>query len=57
MSGFEAQVRGAVKAGQTVDYWAIPMYNGSNPIPVGVTLRARGSGGFSLDVSILNRGN
>ena len=56
MSAFEAQVRAAVEAGQVVDYWAIPVYQGSNLTPVGVTLRARGSSGFSLDVSIFNRG-
>jgi RHS repeat-associated protein len=56
MRDFENQVAAAVRGGQTVDYWAIPVYQGSNPIPVGVTLRARGSGGFSLDVSIINRG-
>ncbi len=55
MRGFENQVRAAVEAGQVVDYWAIPVYQGSNLTPVGVTLRARGSGGFSLDVSIINR--
>jgi hypothetical protein len=57
MSGFEAQVRAAVEAGEVVDYWAIPIYRGSELIPSGVTLRARGSSGLNLDVSIINRGN
>ena len=56
MSGFEAQIRAAVEAGQTVDYWSVPVYEGSNPLPVGVSLEGRGSGGFSLEVSVINRG-
>jgi hypothetical protein len=57
MSGVEAKVRAAVEAGEVVDYWAIPIYLGSNLIPSGVTLRAQGSRGFYLDVSSINRGN
>lgn len=33
---------------------AIPIYTGTNPIPTGVTLSARGSSGLTLDVSIPN---
>ena len=54
MSGFEAQVASAVRAGETVKYASTPIYNGSNLIPRGITITARGSGGFSLDVSVLN---
>lgn len=56
MSGFEAQVRRAVADEQTVDYWAIPVYEGANPIPTGISLRAQGSGGFNLQDFIINRG-
>lgn len=54
MSSFERQVRGAVQSGETVSYRAVPTYTGTNPMPTGVTLSARGSGGFTLDVSIPN---
>ncbi|MDP9503787.1 DNA/RNA non-specific endonuclease, partial [Pseudomonas protegens] len=54
MSSFERQVRGAVQSGETVSYRAVPIYTGTNPMPIGVTLSARGSGGFTLDVSIPN---
>ncbi|MGY4523816.1 hypothetical protein ACVWZT_000630 [Pseudomonas sp. TE21394] len=54
MSSFERQVKAAIQGGETVSYRAIPIYTGSNPIPTGVTLTARGSGGFNLDVSIPN---
>ncbi|MBD9429904.1 hypothetical protein IB257_08150 [Achromobacter sp. ACM03] len=54
MSSFERQVRGAVQSGETVSYRAIPIYTGANPMPTGVTLSARGSGGFTFDVSIPN---
>ncbi|MGY4024928.1 DNA/RNA non-specific endonuclease [Aeromonas rivuli] len=54
MSSFERQVRGAVQSGETVSYRAVPIYTGTNPMPTGVTLSARWSGGFTLDVSIPN---
>jgi filamentous hemagglutinin len=43
-----------VKAGEVVEYSATPLYKGTNLIPRGITLQARGSGGFTLDVTILN---
>ncbi|MDR8013308.1 two-partner secretion domain-containing protein [Ectopseudomonas guguanensis] len=54
MSSFERQVKAAIQGGETVSYRAIPIYTGSNLMPTGVTLTARGSGGFNLDVSIPN---
>ncbi|WP_110972933.1 DNA/RNA non-specific endonuclease [Pseudomonas huaxiensis] len=54
MSSFERQVRNTVQNGETVSYRAIPIYTGTNPVPTGVTLSARGSGGLTLDVSIPN---
>ncbi len=55
MRDFETSVRKTVESGQTVNYSATPIYQGSNLIPSGVTLKAVGSDGFRLDVTILNR--
>ena len=55
MRGFEQQVANAVRAGETVNYTVTPIYRGSELIPRAFTLRASGSGGFRLHVSILNR--
>jgi RHS repeat-associated protein len=54
MRGFENQVRRAVEAGETVRYTSTPIYNGANLAPRAITLSARGSNGFSLDITILN---
>ncbi|MFN9372459.1 MAG: DNA/RNA non-specific endonuclease, partial [Planctomycetaceae bacterium] len=56
MRDFENQLAAAVRRGEIIDYWAIPIYQGSHPIPIGVTLLGRGSGGFSLGISLVNRG-
>jgi hypothetical protein len=55
MRGFEQQVANAVRAGETVRYTVTPIYRGSELIPRAFTLRATGSGGFNLHVSILNK--
>jgi hypothetical protein len=55
MRGFEQQVAGAVRAGETVKYTVTPIYRGTELIPRAFTLRASGSGGFNLHVSILNK--
>jgi hypothetical protein len=55
MRDFEAQVAGAVRGGQTVRYEVVPIYRGAELVPRGVTLRAAGSGGFRLDVTVLNK--
>jgi hypothetical protein len=55
MLRFENQVRRAVEAGETVRYTVTPIYRGAEAIPRAVTLSARGSGGFRLDVSVLNK--
>ena len=62
MSGFEGQVRKAVEgnpaqgiAGQTVKYKVTPLYDGSQVRPRAITMEANGSGGFHLNVTILNR--
>lgn len=55
MSGYERQIRNAVQNGETVIYKSTPIYKGNDLIPVGVTLSAQGSGGFSLNVTVLNK--
>ena len=55
MSGYERMVRGWVDAGNDVLYSSTPIYEGSNPMPVGVTLSAESSAGHTLDVSVINR--
>jgi len=55
MSGYERTVRGWADAGNDVLYSSTPIYEGSNPMPVGVTLSAESSAGHTLDVSVINR--
>ena len=55
MSGYERMVRGWVDAGDDVLYSSTPIYEGSNPMPVGVTLSAESSAGRTLSVSVINR--
>jgi hypothetical protein len=55
MRGFENQVRAAVEAGEKVRYTVTPVYRGTEAVPRAITLSARGSNGFRLDVSVLNR--
>ena len=43
------------RAGETVKYTVTPIYRGTELIPRAFTLRASGSGGFNLHVSILNK--
>jgi hypothetical protein len=54
MRDFEQEVYNAVKGGQTVKYSVQPIYRGTEAVPRAVTLRATGSGGFNLHVTILN---
>lgn len=55
MSILEGQVRDAVESGQTVIYTATPIYQGDNLVPSGITISAKGSGGFNLSVTVINR--
>ena len=55
MRGFEQQVANAVRAGQTVKYEVVPIYRGTDLIPRAVTLRATGTRGFRLHVTVLNK--
>lgn len=44
-----------MKDGEIIRYRVIPIYDGANPIPKAVTMQARGTNGFQLDISILNK--
>ncbi len=55
MRDFESSVRAAVEKGEVVRYQSIPIYGGNNLMPKGVTLKARGTNDFSLDVTIINK--
>jgi RHS repeat-associated protein len=55
MSGFEADIRAAVEAGDTVSYKVTPIYRGNELMPIGITLEAKGIKGFSLQTTVLNR--
>jgi hypothetical protein len=54
MSSFEAQVAEAVRGGEAVSYSSTPLYDSSALVPRGITITARGTGGYSLDVTVLN---
>ena len=57
MIRLENQVRRAVRGGQTVNYSVTPIYRGADPVPLGVTMQATGSGSDQLDFyqTVLNR--
>jgi filamentous hemagglutinin len=55
MSAFERQIAAPVEAGQVVKLSAQPVYRGAEAMPCAVTLSARGSSGFQLDVTVLNQ--
>ena len=44
-----------MERGQTVRYQVTPVYRESELVPRAVTLSARGSGGFRLNVTVLNK--
>lgn len=50
----EKKVRRAIEAGETVRYAVAPRYRRGATAPYKVELRARGSGGFSLDRELIN---
>ena len=52
MRDFENIIRSAVESGEIVTYKSTPIYSGNNPVPIGITMEAAGTGGFSLNVSI-----
>jgi len=54
MRGLELQIRDAVQAGQTVILRSTPIYSGANLVPIGVTIRATGSGGLNIYQTVRN---
>ena len=54
MRDFERAVYDAVAAGEVMNYRVVPIYDGPG-MPTSVALSARGSDGFELDITILNR--
>ena len=55
MSGYERTVRSWADAGNDVLYSSTPIYERSNPMPVGVALSAESSAGHMLNVIIPNQ--
>jgi DNA-entry nuclease len=54
MVGIENEIRRRVELGETIDYLVIPIYRGDELVPVGFTIRAEGSNGFSLFETVRN---
>lgn len=51
MRKVEDQIRAAVDRGETIEYSVTPVYRSEDPsdvVPLGLTLNARGSNGFSF---------
>ena len=46
MRGFENAAAAAVRGGETLNYSAVPIYQGANAVPRGITIMSSGSGGF-----------
>ena len=55
MRGYETTVRGWADAGNDALYSSTPIYEGNNPMPVGVALSAESSAGHTLNVTIPNQ--
>jgi hypothetical protein len=55
MRGFENQIRRAVDGGEVIHYRVTPIYNGSDDIPVAITIEANGDKGTYLGISLLNQ--
>ena len=55
MRDIENRVRAAVEKGELIQYEVTPIYRGSDPIPLGVTIRANGNKGFDIFQTIVNR--
>lgn len=54
MLQIENQVKRRVLSGETIDYSVIPIYRGSDPVPLGFTVRARSNQGWVLEESVRN---
>lgn len=57
MRDYETSVRTVVENGEAVNYKVTPIYKGDDLVPMGITIQAKGTGDFSLYVTILNRKN
>jgi hypothetical protein len=57
MLSYEYQIRDAIKGGQQVRYSATPIYEGTNPRPLGITITAVGNGPnpLMMFVTVLNK--
>lgn len=55
MYALEQQIFNAVSAGERVNLSVIPVYQGNNLIPLGVTIRGEGSNGLYIYQTVLNR--
>jgi len=55
MRDIENRIRAAVDNGEIIEYEVTPIYRGSDPIPLGVTLKAKGNKGFDVFQTIVNR--
>ncbi|MET7484287.1 LamG-like jellyroll fold domain-containing protein [Streptomyces sp. NPDC005538] len=55
MRGVENRVAAAVKGGEIVDYSVRPIYEGDNPLPLAVIIRATGDQGLSIAKVVMNR--
>ena len=54
MSRLEGKIRRAVDRGETVTYEVTVVYDGDNPLPMGVRLTAKGDDGFHLTADVYN---
>jgi len=54
MRAVEPRVRRAVEAGEVVEYSVVPIYEGTNPIPKEIRIRAVGDKSFDLTETIPN---
>jgi hypothetical protein len=54
MRGFENAAAAAVRGDETLSYSAVPIYQGVNAVPRGITIISSGSAGFKQAVTILN---
>ncbi|MDO5638604.1 MAG: DNA/RNA non-specific endonuclease [Neisseria sp.] len=55
MSSFENTIVKRVESGETIRLRVIPIYKSFYPAPTGITLEARGSNGFKMNVSVPNQ--
>lgn len=54
MRGIEKEVHRAVSKGENVQYSVVPVYEGTNPVPIRLNISAHGDRGFSLNRPLEN---